>query len=174
MYCVVHTCTENLRARVVRCLVYLLVTAASVWLGPQSFAEHDLASPQPPSTQETPSDASSESSWLEPIPVPADPELEGQIQEVQEALNTLYQQMVRRKEALRKTQDAAQKAKLDAEVEMLRKEHRELEALLRGLVDEARLSEQTAIDEALARVRWLERQHEQWERKEELIRDRQE
>lgn len=174
MYCVVNTCTENLRARVVRCFVYLLVTAASVWLGPQSVAENGLASPQPSSTQETPSDTSSESSWLEPIPVPADPELEEQIQEVQEALNTLYQQMVRRKEALRKTQDAAQKAKWYEELEALRKEHQELEALLHDLVDEARLSERTAIDEALARARELEQQHEQWEHKEELIRDRQE
>jgi hypothetical protein len=158
----------------VRCLAHILVTAASVWLGSQSFAENGLASPQHPSTQEALSDTSSESSWLEPIPVPADPELEEQIQEVQEALNTLYQQTVRRKEALKKTQDAAQKAKWYKELETLRKEHQELEALLHDLVDEARLSEQTAIDEALARARWLERQHEQWERKEELIRDRQE
>lgn len=106
--------------------------------------------------------------------MPADPELEEQIQEVQEALNTLYQQTVRRKEALKKTQDVAQKAKLYEELEALRKEDEELEALLHDLVEEAQISEQTAIDEALARARWLERQQDYLQQREELIRDRQE
>jgi len=56
----------------------------------------------------------------------------------------------------------------------LRKEREDLEALLHDLVEEARASERTEIDEALARVRWLERQQEQWYKKEELLRDRQE
>jgi predicted nucleic acid-binding Zn-ribbon protein len=111
---------------------------------------------------------------MEPLPVPADPELEKQIQEVQEALGAIYQQMVRRKDALKKATDAATKAALYDEFERLRKEREDLEALLHDLVDEARLSEQTAIDEALARARWLERQQEYHAQKEELIRDRQE
>jgi cell division protein FtsB len=79
--------------------------------------------------------------------------------------------MVRRKELLKKTQDPATKATLYDEFEQLRKEREDLEALLHDLVDEARLSEQTAIDEALARARWLERQREYWEKQEELKRD---
>ena len=59
------------------------------------------------------------------------------------------------------------------ELEALRKERGDLEALLHDLADEARMSERTAIDEALARARWLERQQEQWSQKEELLRDRQ-
>ena len=110
---------------------------------------------------------------IEPIPVPADPELEQLMREVQEGLNTIHQQMVRRKEALNKTQDPVDKAKLLEEFESLRKEREELEQLLHDLVDEAKISEQTAIDEALARARYLERQQEYQEKKEELIRDRQ-
>ena len=112
--------------------------------------------------------------WMEAIPAPADPELEEQIVEVQNALKAIYQQMVRRKETLKKTQDATAKATLYDELEQLRKEREDLEALLHDLVDEAKLSEQTAIDEALARARWLERQQEYQTQKEELIRDRQE
>ena len=110
---------------------------------------------------------------MQAIPIPADPELEAQIKEIQEALSAIHQQMVRRKEALNKTQDPAAKATLYGEFERLRKEREELEKLLHDLVDEAKLSEQTAIDEALAHARWLERQQEYWEKKEELIRDRQ-
>lgn len=123
------------------------------------------------SNGETPPD---QQQWLEPIPIPADPELEQQILEIQDALSTLHQQTVRRKEALTRAQDAAGKAKLYEELEVLRKERQELEALLHDLVEEARLSEQTAIDEALAQARWLERQQERHAQREELIRDRQE
>ena len=105
--------------------------------------------------------------------MPADPELEDQIVEVQKALKAIYQQMVRRKEALKKTQDPAAKATLFDEFERLRKEREDLEKLLHDLVDEAKLSEQTEIDAALARARWLERQQEYEQQKEELIRDRQ-
>ena len=115
----------------------------------------------------------SEKGWTQPIPVPADPELEAQIVEVQEALSTIDKQIVRHKEALGKTQDPATKTSLYEQLELLRKERNELEALLHDLVDEAKLSEQTAIDEALAHARWLERQQEYQEKKEELIRDRQ-
>ncbi|MDP3723743.1 MAG: hypothetical protein Q8R91_09655 [Candidatus Omnitrophota bacterium] len=127
-----------------------------------------------PARAQEPASTEPTESWLEPIPIPADPELEEQIQEVQEALSTIHRQMVRRKEALHNTQDAATKASLYEEMERLRKEREDLEALLHDLVEEARISERTEIDEALARVRWLERQQEQWYQKEELLRDRQE
>jgi hypothetical protein len=115
-----------------------------------------------------------EEPWVELYPVPADPELEAQIKEVQEALGTVHKQMVRRKDALNKTQDPTTKAKLLEEFDRLRRERDDLEALLHDLVEEAKLSERTAIDEALARARWLERRQEYQEKKEETIRDRQE
>lgn len=112
--------------------------------------------------------------WLEPMPVPFDTELEDQIVEVQDAISEIHKQMVRRKASLERTPDAAAKAALYDQLEVLRKERKNLESLLQDLVDEARASEKTAIDEALARVRWLERRREQLEQREELIRDRQE
>lgn len=112
--------------------------------------------------------------WIEPIPTPADPELEAQIKEIQDALSAINMQIVRRKELLRTMQDAAAKSKTYEELDTLQKERRELDALLRNLVEEARISERTAIDEALARVRWLERQQQYWDQKEEVLRDRQE
>jgi hypothetical protein len=149
--------------RVVRAGLLFIWVASCLGVDTLVFAESNAA---------TPSDE--EHQWLEPIPVPADPELEDQILEIQGALSTLHQQTVRRKEALKHTQDAASKATLYEELEVLRKERQELEALLHHLVEEARLSEQTAIDEALAQARWLERQQERHEQREELIRDRQE
>lgn len=110
---------------------------------------------------------------MKPIPVPADAELEQQIRDVQEALKTIYEQMVRHAEALKNAPDAATRAQLSEELEELRTERDGLEKLLHHLIDEAKLSERTAIDEALARARWLERQQEQWQQKEEAIRDRQ-
>jgi len=115
-----------------------------------------------------------EEPWMEPLPIPFDPELEELIKEVQEALNAVHQQMVRRKELVKQTEDAAAKATLYDELERLRKERAELQALLNQLVEEAQISQRTAIDEALARARWLEQREERWEKKEELIRDRQE
>ena len=110
---------------------------------------------------------------MKAIPVPTDPELEEQIQEVQNALSTIHQQIVRRKDTLGKAQDSATKTTLSDEIASLHKERDDLEALLHALVDEAKLSQQTAIDEALAHARWLERQQEDWQRKEEVTRDRQ-
>ena len=129
--------------------------------------------PAEESSQTPPQEVKVEEPWIEPIPVPTDPELEHQIQEIQEALGIIHQQMVRRKEALNMTQDATTKATLYDEFERLRKEREELEQLLHELVDEAKLSEQTALDEALARARWLERQEEIRQQREEIIRDRQ-
>ena len=106
-------------------------------------------------------------------PVPADPELERQIEEVQDALKTVYKQMVRRKETLKQTDDLATKDLLHQELEALQRDRKELESLLRDLVEEAKVSQRTAIDEAIARARWWEHQQERWDKQEELIRDRQ-
>ena len=149
-----------MRSRLSRLMAGLLVSAAAASLAGPLGAE-------PPTEVEEPR-------WMEAIPIPADPELEEQIVEIQDALKAIYTEMVRRKELLKKTQDATTKATLYDEFERLRKEREDLEKLLHDLVDEAKLSEQTAIDEALARARWLERQQERHTQREELIRDRQE
>ena len=79
-------------------------------------------SPAKDSSQDTSSqEASSEEpqpkeSWVRPIPVPTDPELEDQISEVQEALHTIYTQTVRKKEALKAARDDAEKAVLSDEL----------------------------------------------------------
>lgn len=130
-----------------------------------------LASPL--SAQEPPAEEPTEA-WLQPYPVPADPELEEQIVEIQQALGAINRELVRRNEAVEKTSDSVEKTRLYGELDLLRKERRSLEGLLNDLVDEAKASERTEIDEALARVRWLERQQEQWYKKEELTRDRKE
>jgi hypothetical protein len=93
--------------------------------------------------------------------------------EIQQALSAINRELVRRNEAVEKIEDPAAKTKLYDELELLRKERRSLERLLDELIDEARASERTEIDEALARARWLERQQDQWYQKEELLRDRQ-
>ena len=133
----------------------------------------------PPGTSQTssPTARSTEDaehpSWLKPIPVPADPELEAQLVELQDALKALNEQIVRRKEVLRETNAPDAKTALYHEIDTLRTERDKLEALLHALVNEARASERTAIDEALERARGLEREREYWQRKEEAIRDRQ-
>lgn len=124
-------------------------------------------------TQQPEADAPVEERWLEPMPIPADPELEEQIHEVQDALEAINRQIVRRKDALGKSDDSAAKTKLYEELDALRKERAELDALLDDLVEEAKTSERTAIDEALSRARWLERQQDYWSQREELLRDRQ-
>ena len=130
-----------------------------------------LASPL--SAQEPPAEEPTEP-WLQPYPIPADPELEEQIVEIQQALSVINRELVRRNEAVEKIADSEEKTKLHDELGLLRKERRSLEALLDDLIDEAKASERTEIDEALARVQWLERQQEQWSQKEELTRDRKE
>ena len=142
-------------------------------LGGSGLLLAEESSSKPSSQQLELKTPETEKQWMQPIPVPADPELEEQIVEVQGALSTIDKQIVRHKEALGKAQDSATKTSLYEQLELLRKERNELEALLHDLVDEAKVSEQTAIDEALAHARWLERQQEYQEKKEELIRDRQ-
>ncbi|MBI3011753.1 MAG: hypothetical protein HYY58_04630, partial [Candidatus Omnitrophica bacterium] len=86
----------------------------------------------------------------------------------------LHEQVVRRKRLVADAQDEAAKARLLGEIDSLRTERDEIESLLHQLVNEARASERTAIDEALANVRMLEWRREQLDRREEIIRDRQE
>ena len=160
-----------LRAHAQKLVVGLLASGLVCSFGGPLFAKDP--SSQSPSKNVGAEQLETGKPWLKAIPVPADPELEVQIVEVQDALSTIDKQIVRYKDALGKTQDPATKTSLYEQLELLRKERRELEALLHDLVDEAKLSEQTAIDEALAHARWLERQQEYQEKKEELIRDRQ-
>ena len=99
---------------------------------------------------------------------------EKQIVEIQQALSAINRELVRRNEAVEKVADDAEKTKLHDELELLRTERRSLEGLLNELVDEAKASERTELDEALSRARWLEQQQERWYQKEELTRDRKE
>lgn len=138
------------------------------------FAEEPRRTAPAVSTSNSSQESTVKPSWVEPIPIPADPELEEQIKEIQEALVAIHQQVVRRKDAVEKAGDSAQKARWYDELELLRKERRALEALLNDLIEEAKASERTEIDEALARVRWLEHRQERWYEKEQLIRERQE
>ena len=154
-------------------LVGLLASAMACSAGGWLLAEEPPTQKSEPTKTVSAVEPTIESPWLKAIPIPTDPELEEQIKEVQDALSTLYQQMVRRKEALQKTQDPTAKTILYDEFERLRKEREALEKLLHDLIDEAKLSEQTAIDAALARARWLEREQEYQQQKEEIIRDRQ-
>ena len=160
-----------LRVHTRKLVVGLFGSGLVLSFGAHLFAEDP--SLQSPSENVEAAQPETGTSWMKAIPVPADPELEAQIVEVQDALSTIDKQIVRRKEALKVAQDPAVKATFSNELELLRKERDNLEALLHDLVDEAKLSQQTAIDEALAHARWLERQQEYWEKKEESIRDRQ-
>lgn len=152
-----------------RVSVFLGALMLGMWLPASMQAEE-------PSTQPPPAEETEEAKpvWMKPLPVPFDVELEQQIVEVQDALKTIHQQMVRRKEALKKIHEPATKTRLYEELEQLRKTRDELERLLHDLVDEAKASQKTEIDEALTRARWLERKQEYEAQKEELIRDRQE
>ena len=147
-------------------LAYALVSPLLAKDPPTAQPEptHHTPTKQPPLLEEP---------WLTPLPVPADPELEQQIQEVQDALTAIHKEMVRRKDALQQTQDPETKITFSQELERLRKEREDLEGLLHELVDEAKLSQQTVMDAALARARWLERQQESQQQHEELLRDRQ-
>lgn len=143
---------------------------ATLMLAVGLLAANPLCAQEPP---QTPPAEDATEAWLQPYPVPADSELEEQIVEIQQALGAINRELVRRNEAVEKTEDPAAKTKLYDELDLLRKERRSLEGLLDELIDEAKASEQTEIDEALARARWLERQQDQWYQKEEQLRDRQ-
>lgn len=99
--------------------------------------------------------------------------LKEQIQKVNESLTTLHQEMSARRRAIQREADPGRKAALYAELDGLRKEHDMLERLLHDLVDEARATEWTKIDEALRRIKPHERRQEKSYEKEEALRERQ-
>lgn len=103
-----------------------------------------------------------------------DQELQYQILKINDALEELHQKMAVRKKAIQIAPSDARKATLYAELDGLRKEHDMLERLLHDLVDEAQATEWTKVDEALKRVRDLERYQEKQQRREDVLRDRQE
>ncbi|MBI2870226.1 MAG: hypothetical protein HYY14_00785 [Candidatus Omnitrophica bacterium] len=113
-----------------------------------------------------------EEPWVEALPVPYDPELEQQIQEVQESISTLHEQMVRRKAALEQALEPGEEGRIREELSQLKHERDALEKMLHNLVDEARASEWTKIDEALKRTRRLDILEDRKERKEEAVRDK--
>ena len=105
---------------------------------------------------------------------PSDVELEQQIAQVEDALKQTNQQIVRRKHVLQQTQDPTRQSTLNAELVALQTERGQLQSLLDELVNEAQVTEWTAIDEALRRASWLELRQETADIREEVIRDRQE
>lgn len=159
-------------------LSVIFIVGPSLSVGSLLFAAEPPAAPaaskdqHAPAAVQSPEETEHERWWLKPIPVPADLELEQQLTEIQQALQALHEQIVRRKQALNNTQEPTVKTTLYHEIELLRAERDKLEALLHDLVNEAKASEKTAIDEAIARARGLERQQEYWQRKEEATRDR--
>ncbi|MBI3323297.1 MAG: hypothetical protein HYZ95_02395 [Candidatus Omnitrophica bacterium] len=102
-----------------------------------------------------------------------DPVLKEQIQTVTEALNGLHRSIAQNRRALQASPDDSAKSALYAELDGLRKEHDMLERLLHDLVEEARATEWTRIDEALRRTKSYERRQEHSYEKEEALRERQ-
>lgn len=105
--------------------------------------------------------------------VTEDETLKEQIVKVTEGLEQIHQEMAIRRRAIQTETDEMKKAALYGELDGLRKEHDLMERLLHELVDEATATEWTAIDEALSRVKAIERYQEREYRREEVIRDRQ-
>lgn len=99
--------------------------------------------------------------------------LKEQIRKVNESLTTLHQEMSALRRAIQREADPSRKAALYAELDGLRKQHDMLERLLHDLVDEARATEWTAIDEALRRIKPYEKRQEKAYEKEEALRERQ-
>lgn len=102
-----------------------------------------------------------------------DPVLKEQIVKVHEVLVSLHTQMAQRRQRLQQTTDETQRVGLYAELDGLRMEHDLLERLLHELVDEAKATEWTAIDEALQRAKRFERAQERTYKREEDLRERQ-
>lgn len=102
-----------------------------------------------------------------------DPVLKEQIVQVTGALQKIHQEMTRRRKGIEAEADPKKKAVLYADLDALRKEHDLIERLLHELVEEARATEWTKIDEALRRALAFERYQERAYRHEEVLRDRQ-
>jgi predicted nucleic acid-binding Zn-ribbon protein len=103
-----------------------------------------------------------------------DEDLKEQIFKVNDALEELHQQIAQQRKQIQAVGTDAERAGLYARLDALRKEHDMLERLLHELVDEARATEWTKVDEALKRVRGLERYQEKQQRREDVLRDRRE
>lgn len=103
-----------------------------------------------------------------------DKELTEQIFKVHDALEDLHQQIAQHRRKIQAAGTDAERASLYAQLDLLRKEHDMLERLLHELVEEAKATEWTKVDEALRQVRGLERYQEKQQRREDVLRDRRE
>jgi len=101
-----------------------------------------------------------------------DPVLQEQILKIHQTLGVLHEQMTQRRRALQYTPDQMRQATLYAELDGLRREHDMLERLLHDLVEEAKATEWTTVDEALKRARSVERSQERAYQREEALRER--
>lgn len=140
---------------------------ASLWMS-LCWAELPLLAAE--SAEEQPSHVHDISSKI----VTEDQELKEQMKKVEAALTDLHSEMTKRRNAIKEETDPARKAALYAELDQIREEHDTLERLLHDLVEEATATEWTKIDEALKRVKSIERYQERAERREEVFRDRKE
>ncbi len=153
--------TRYLRVGVLLLLAELFLCSIRAEAGPP-------AKPTPPSKQ-----GSNAASEEESPAVTADPILRRQIGTIQGELGWLNHLMVERKLAIDREPDEKKKLLLYSQWDRLRRERKSLEWLLQDLVEEARAIEWSKIDEAISRVRALERELERTERKEDTLRDRQ-
>lgn len=103
-----------------------------------------------------------------------DEDLKAQIFKVNDALENLHRQIAQQRKQIQAAATDAERARLYARLDALRKEHDMLERLLHELVDEATATEWTKVDQALKRVRELERYQEKQQRREDVLRDRRE
>ncbi len=102
-----------------------------------------------------------------------DTDLRTQIVKIDQALEDLHTQMAHRRKAIQLEIDPAKKTALYSELDEMRKNRDTLEQILHELVEEAKATEWTKIDEALKRSRKFEQYQEKAYRREEAIRERQ-
>ena len=99
--------------------------------------------------------------------------LKEQITQIDQAAQNLHHQIAQLRATIQGTASEAQKAQLYAELDGMQKELRSLERLLHDLLDEAKATEWTTIDEALKQAKRFERMQERVYERQEVIRDRQ-
>lgn len=141
------------------------------YLGPALFVGICLISA--PAGAAEPPDGTMDTHALAASVATDDVVLKEQIAKVDQAIQELHGRMVERRQAIQQVTDKTKKAALDAELDGLRKERDMLERLLHELVEEARATEWTAVDQALARAKSLERRQEEAYQRQEALRDRQ-
>ena len=105
--------------------------------------------------------------------VTEDEALKEQIIQLDQAAQNLHHQIAQLRATIQGIADQVQKAKLYAELDGMQKELRSLEQLLHELLDEAKATEWTKIDEALKRANRFDRMQERVYERQEVIRDRQ-